>query len=400
MNSRDEIKMEATDSMLDFMESEQKKWDALNAHLIPQFEGQKAYVEHGFAKYRCAFVGDPHAVFVPDPDVGEMHAMTGDSMSEEDRNWWRTYKDKDLKIAAPELWEEMAEESQGLADALRSCGVKVIRNEAGCEYPDGVINNNAAWRGPKFCSIYGGPPFGRIWDKYFMQIWECGPVRQWEFALRRGTMELFKANPDLIYRSMPYPEPDVNLRGTGVWGVDNAAPKLFPDKHILFGWGVPDAKHIPSTYVEETCNDYTSAGNPLGGKFMMKHILQDAGFTWNEIFFDSKLTYHMDCFMVMIKEGMIGLPDIPNYGILGGKLPDFLKDWEIVPIPLEDIARGAANSPCIGDGRIIMDSRCTKTFDILEKRGIEPVPVKYSTCWDAFNSGMDCSDSEIWREND
>ena len=39
-------------------------------------------------------------------------------------------------------------------------------------------------------------------------------------------------------------------------------------------------------------------------------------------------------------------------------------------------------------------------FDVLEKRGIEPVPVKYSTCWDAFNSGMDCSDAEIWREND
>ena len=41
-----------------------------------------------------------------------------------------------------------------------------------------------------------------------------------------------------------------------------------------------------------------------------------------------------------------------------------------------------------------------KTFDILEKRGIEPVPVKYSACWDTFNSGMDCSDAEIWREND
>ena len=385
--------------MQEFTASEKKKWDAFNAHMVPQFEGTRAYVEHGFAKYKAAYVGDAQAVFVPDPDVGEMHAMTGDSCSPEVRNWWRTNKDKNLKDADPELWEQMAQCSQNLADALRSCGVKVIRNEK-CEYPDAVINNNAAWKGPKFCSIYGGPPFGRIWENYFMQIWECGPVRQWELALRQGTMELFNANPDLLYRSMPYPEPDVNLRGPGTPGVDNAAPKLFPNKHILFGWGVPDAKHIPSTYDPKTCNDFTSAGNPVGGKFMMQRVLNDAGFTWEEIFFDSKLTYHMDCFIVMIKEGMVGLPDMPDYGILSGSLPKCLKDWEIVPIPLEDIANGAANSPCIGDGRIIMDNRCTKTFDLLEKRGIEPVPVDYAACWDNFNSGMDCSDSEIWREND
>ena len=284
---RSDVTSDVASDMEAFMESEKQKWDALNAHLVPQFKGQRAYVEHGFAKYRCAYVGDPNAVFVPDPDVGEMHAITGDSMSEEDRNWWRTYKDQNLKDAAPEIWEEMAQCSQNLADALRSCGVKVIRNEAGLEYPDAVINNNAAWRGPKFCSIYGGPPYGRIWQNMFMQIWECGPVRQWEFALRQGTMELWEANPDLVYRSMPFPEPDVNLRGPGTPGVDNAAPKLFPDKHILFGWGVPDAKHIPSTYDPKTCNDYTSAGNPLGGKFMMQRILNDAGFTWEEIFFDS-----------------------------------------------------------------------------------------------------------------
>ena len=35
----------------------------------------------------------------------------------------------------------------------------------------------------------------------------------------------------------------------------------------------------------------------------------------------------------------------------------------------------------------------------MSKAGLEPIPVKYSACWDHFNSGMDCSDSEIWRED-
>lgn len=400
MSVRSDIAVSVDNDMQSFMDSEKEKWDALNSHMVPQFQGQRTFVEHGFARYRCAFVGDPTAVYVPDPDVGEMHAMTGDSCSPEVRNWWRENKDKNLRDADPETWEKMAQCSENLAAALRKCGVKVIRNDKGVDYPEAIVNANAAWRGPKFCSIYGGPNLGRIWQDYYVNIWECGPVRQWELAMRQGTQELFLANPNLKYRSMPCPEPDVNLRGPGTPGLDNAAVKLFPNNHILFGYGVPDKKHIPSTYVTETCNDYTSAGNPIGGRFLMNQILENDGFTWEECFFDSRLTYHFDCFIVMIKEGMVGLPDMPNYGLMSEGLPKCLKDWEIVPIPLEDIARGAANSPCIGDGRIIMDDRCTKTFDLLEKRGIEPVPVDYAFCWDNFNSGMDCSDSEIWRENE
>ena len=42
----------ATPEKAAWVESEREKWDALNAHMTPQFEGQRAYNEHGFAKYR------------------------------------------------------------------------------------------------------------------------------------------------------------------------------------------------------------------------------------------------------------------------------------------------------------------------------------------------------------
>ncbi|USD63345.1 hypothetical protein J4N45_20365 [Vibrio sp. SCSIO 43140] len=385
--------------MKSFMLSEQEKWDKLNASLIKQFKDTRCHVEHGFARYRAAYVGDLNAVYVPDPDVGEMHAMTGDSLADEAMQFWREHKNKPLKDVDPELFAEMQEESDGLAAALESCGVKVIRNRD-CEYPEAIVDNNAAWKGPKFCSIYGGPGYGRIMGDTFMQIWECGPVRQWEFATRAGTNELFKANPDLRYRSMPFPEPDVNMQGPGMIGIDNAAVKIFPDKHLLLGWGVPNKECIPETYQEETCHDHTSAGNPLGGKFMMERILEDEGYTYEEVFFDSNLTYHFDCFIMMIKEGVVGLPDAPNYGLMSEGLPKCLEGYTIIPIPLEDVARGAMNAPTIGDGRVLIDDRCEETMRRLREHGIEPVPVKYSACWDTFNSGMDCSDAEIWREND
>lgn len=52
--------------MKSFMLSEQEKWDKLNASLIKQFKDTRCHVEHGFARYRAAYVGDLNAVYVPD----------------------------------------------------------------------------------------------------------------------------------------------------------------------------------------------------------------------------------------------------------------------------------------------------------------------------------------------
>ncbi|NME72080.1 hypothetical protein [Flammeovirga aprica] len=45
--------------------------------MTPQFDGVKMYVEHVTAKYRVAYVGNPEACYVPDPDIAEMRALTG-----------------------------------------------------------------------------------------------------------------------------------------------------------------------------------------------------------------------------------------------------------------------------------------------------------------------------------
>ena len=36
----------------------------------------------------------------------------------------------------------------------------------------------------------------------------------------------------------------------------------------------------------------------------------------------------------------------------------------------------------------------------MKKAGLEPIPVKYDKIWEYYHSGPDCSDSDIWREND
>ena len=41
-----------------------------------------------------------------------------------------------------------------------------------------------------------------------------------------------------------------------------------------------------------------------------------------------------------------------------------------------------------------------KTMKRMKAAGVEPVPVKYDAIWGYYHSGPDCSDAEIWREND
>ena len=49
---------------------------------------------------------------------------------------------------------------------------------------------------------------------------------------------------------------------------------------------------------------------------------------------------------------------------------------------------------------MFVEAACTKTIDMLDKNGYEPIPIPYQTCWQTFNSGLDCSDTNIWRQND
>ncbi len=383
--------------MAAFEASEKKKWDALDAHMTPQFEGVRAFIEHAGAKYRVGYLGNPRLATVPDPDQPEMRTLLkGNSDDLIDK--FRKNKGRNLRDVEPRLWEEMAQESDGLAETMRKCGVKVIRNEK-CEYPDGIINVNAAFRGPLFLSIYGGPSFGRITNNIYFNTWDSLVTMTSEFQHRKGTLKLFDQNPDLVYYSMPYPEPNISNPGSGTPCIDVAGWRTMPNKHILFGIGVPDEATIKKAYDPKTAIGATSAGTPQGARFMMRMLARE-GFTHEMLFFNSKLTYHFDCFMMNIKEGVCGLPDLPNYGILGGGLPRCIKDWEILRIPVEDIKNGAANSITLGDGRVIIVRTAKETIKRMEKMGLEPIPVKYDTIWGFYHSGPDCSDADIWREND
>ena len=383
-----------------FVASEKEKWDALNAHMTPQFDGVRAFHQHAYAKYRVAVIGSPHLVSTPDPDSPEFSAMFKGN-SEELIDVMRPNARRDLKDADPKLWDEMAAESDGLAAALRQCGVKVIRCEKrDLTLPQGLINQNVGWGGPRFLTVYAGPSYGRIVRNVFFHTWDNSLNGTMEFMTRQGTMRLFEQNPDLVYHSIPFPEPNFSNPGFGSLFMDVASWRHMPGKVILFGFGAPDEKTMKRILTEpDKALGLTPAGTPQTARFMMQS-LEQYGFTSETWFYDSKLSYHSDCVMSNMAEGFVGLPDLPNYGIIGGKLPNCIKDWEIIKMPVEEVKLGAANQICFGDGRVIIVRTAKETIKRMEKAGLEPIPVKYDKIWEYYHSGPDCSDADIWREND
>ena len=383
----------------DWIASEKEKWDALNAHMTPQFVGQRAYHEHAFAKLRCVVLGNVHACSTADPKSPEYaNLFRGNSDDIVDK--MGPYLDDDIKNVDPKLWDEMAEESDGFADTLRQCGVKVIRPEADLELPQGLINHMAGWGGPRFLSVYAGPSYGRILRNIFFQCWDNALNGTNEFLHREGTFALFDANPDLVYYSMPFPEPNISTPGYGSLSLDVASFRHMPNKHLLFGFGVPNESVIPKVLKDrKSANEITSAGIPQSMEFMMR-MLKREGFTYEYVFFDSNVSYHWDCIMANMKEGVCGLLDVPNYGIFGD-LPECLKDWKIVKIPVEEANQfGASNQVTLGDGRVCVPRLAKETIKRMKAAGLDPIPVKYDKIWGFWHSGLDCTDSDIWREND
>lgn len=371
-----------------------ERWDAFNKHWEDQIRGKglKFYEEHCMAKLRACIVGDPFSVYIPNL-TAEMDNMIKDNTTEEFKQYWRDNGNKLIRDVEPELYDQMVEAVADRDEKYEKAGVTIIKNRIGW-YPDPVINFNDCFDGPKYLSIYNGAVWKMAGNNVLLGQ-TCGPVKQSEIAIRPATLALAEESPGTKLVGFPIHEPNPNVKGPGIAGLDSASFRQMPGKTILFGYGVTSADQIEEA---KRTGKGTVAGWPRGENLFMR-LLNELGYTSETWWFDSRLSYHEDCVMMNIVEGVIGLPDDGKNG-MWTDLPDCIKDWEIFPIPVEDIKRGAANSTTLGDGRIFINSKCTKTIDLLEKKGYEPIPVKYDILWETFNSGMDCSDANIWREND
>ena len=129
---------------------------------------------------------------------------------------------------------------------------------------------------------------------------------------------------------------------------------------------------------------------------ILKRMLKPYGWKLELVYFNSKLTYHIDCVLSLLEEGLMAHPKGDD--VFWTPLPDEFKDWEVIDIDLNDHYEGAENNEPLGGKRIVMPKGTKKFVKDLERRGWDCIEVDYSTIWHKFHSGIHCSTASIWRE--
>ena len=351
--------------------------------MVEQAKGLKLYVESEYAPLKACMTGNPSALMIPDPDSPEMANLFKGNMPEEALEFMRKYKHQNVADHAPEIAEQMTMESNALADAVRSEGVKLIRNETG-HTPESMVNLHTGWGGEPSWTLYGKSG-GQVIGHNFVNMHEvtCSSVA--ELTIREAIAEMFMNHPETGWLTMPPIFPTTEHPNVGPF----MAPenKIF-EGAVLCGIGVADPSHI------DDLTKPRSATNELAVE-VLRRMLAPYGWKVETVYFDSRYTYHIDCLMTLLEEGLMAYPK----GSLWTELPEFCKDWEVIDINMEDHKRGAENNLVLGDKRMIGPEGPVQFYKDLKDRGWRVVEVPYSTMWDNFGSGLLCSTMYLWRES-
>ena len=228
-----------------------------------------------------------------------------------------------------------------------------------------------------------------------LPVQTTAPCRAQPIAARPALISLVLEDPNAMTFMFGDIEPNPAVDGPGYLGLDAADWRQLPNKTILWEYGAPSKAAIPAATA-------TGAKTPAGlaPRSRSRHApAVRAGLQAGDLLVRQQSGLPRRLLHDEHRRGVVGLPDDGKNG-MWTDLPDCIKDWKILPLPLEDIAQGVGNSSCLGDGRVFINANCKKTIDLLDKNGFEPIPIPFGTMWESFNSGLDCSDANIWREND
>ena len=367
-----------------------KKLAEETGELIPgmraQGKGIKSYVETEYAPAKAVLVGNPSVIGCPNGETWEYANMFRHA-PDEFKAYIKKYGGTNLWDTDPATAEKMAMESDALAAAYRKAGVHVIRNETGYT-PEKLINYNRSWSEQMQFTLYGqsaAETFGHV----FVSFWETSNSNISEIAHREAIIEMIENDPEAVWLTMPVHFPFVDRQQIGPF----LAPgdPIVADKLAIIGIGVADPSHIKDR------SKPRSSGDELGAEILSR-MLKPYGWKTEIVYFNSKLTYHIDCLLTLLEEGLMAHPKGDD--IFWTPLPKEFDDWEVIEISMEDHWEGAENNEPLGNKRIVMPAGTKKFAKDLEKRGWECFEVPYSTIWHTFHSGIHCSTASIWREFD
>jgi glycine amidinotransferase len=265
----------------------------------------------------------------------------------------------DVRERAPEMWEALRADVEGVVEAFEREGVTVLRprpyRRLEREYLSYLQGGHSL--------LYPADPT-YVLGRHVIETCIRRPFRRKEtWATREVLLPHIEADPEVRHVAIPRAEP-------GVAGDEGPGPFLEGGDIIVVGSDV-------------LCGVTDLTSNEAGGAWLRRY-LEPFGYRVHPVPVQGTWL-HLLSVLCLLREGL-AMAHLPP---LGGRLPEPIADWDVIEITEEE-ARGLATVGMnVDQERHLIDRRLTRIIDELDRHGLTPVPVAVETL-DLWGGSIRC----------
>ncbi|MBW2000127.1 MAG: amidinotransferase [Deltaproteobacteria bacterium] len=264
----------------------------------------KIHVDYEWDRLEEVILGSPKNLTVP----GDCPTIKfGFDYQKGNEQWIKKYGGQKMEEVDPDFYKKIVNQSNNLAKLLESCGVKVHRHDPGLLTPEELVFMSDLEKGYNF--LYPRDPVIVIGNHVIEAALKLPMRTREKFIVRKIFEKILKDNPDVQYVSVPSVSPS------------------FPTKGGIYLEGGDVMLNGKEIYVGHSGN----ASSEAGIEWLRRYLGDD--YTVHQI--DIRGFQHLDCVLSLVRPGLaIRCPDA-----FVGDLPDSLKDWDYINVPLVDDSR-------------------------------------------------------------
>ena len=318
-------------------------------------------VNYEWDKLEEVILGSPKKLTVP----GNCSTIKfGFDYQSDNEEWIEKYGGQEMAQIDPAFYKKLVKQSDNLAKILESHNIKVHRHDPGLLTPEELAFMSQLERGYNF--LYPRDPVIVIGNHIIETALKLPMRTREKFIVRKVFSKLIENDSDAQYVSVPSVSPS------------------FPIKGGLYLEGGDVMLNGKEIYVGHSGN----ASSKAGIEWLRKYLGDE--YTVHQIEIND--FQHLDCVLSLIRPGLA----VRCPSAFVGNLPDSLKDWDFIDVPIEDAKQLACNVFILDQNTVIIDERFKYLENELTKRGIRVTSIPFDAITQ-MGGGFRCSHHPIRR---
>ncbi|MEG6509189.1 hypothetical protein V6C03_09425 [Methyloligella sp. 2.7D] len=322
-------------------------------------------VHSEYGKLNAVMVGQVEDFGYP-PYSHSLRYLTGDKRRTLESTGGKVY---DLKSEQPALYDTLVAQLETVCDAFRARGVEVCR-------PRTFTDPEKRYLGELqlgYSQLYPADPVFPV-GKHFVEACIRRPFRRKEvWGIRDVVQPHVERTPDAFHVAMPQAQPDpADVEGTGHGIYLEGGDIIILGRTVMVG-------HGPLT------------SSPAGGKWLRRY-LAPFGYDVHPVEVRGDFL-HLLGVLCLIRPGLA----IAYMPALGGKLPEPIRDWDVIELSLEECQALGTVGMNTDEKTHLIDRRQTRIIGELEARGLTCVPLEIDELTD-WGGAVRCVTLPLSRE--